>query len=512
MPARATELEHRPSWVARLSNLVPNWVRQLLAPIDVAVSGGWGGAFARVWPSYNRRKALSASAAFAWVRAATRAKVDDVGGLPIIAVRGVEGEERVPDHPFLRLIKRPSPGVTKTRLIRQLEADLMLTGDLYLWLKVLGPNDFEVYRLHPNHVSAEVTNGVQTGWRYGEKFLSLLEVFHTHDISWSDDLTMLFGESAIRTLHDALTAVKQFRQHIANQSEQGRPDVVITLEGNSNGNNGPDKVRDAYEQSMAEGHPAFVVNKGVSVEQMTWSPRELEGSVLDDKVRDETIAVLRVPPTRVGIPQANFATARAELQDYWTSLVNSDLQLIAEVLTEIAHAVGGSLDTEIRFDTSGVAVLQTSYDQRQARAGFWVTVMGAEPAEAAAYEGFKGAPTGKRVEGATPTKHPAKPEKDLSRQGQLERVLTSWLALAAERMEGDQPDATTEAWGLAGVLHMAGLQRTEALELAREVCGIVCEVAVLAHRPLCELYPFSQAYARQVAQRWGKPPEAMAAK
>lgn len=507
VPRATAELEPARGVFGRIRARVEGWLRQMLSPLDIAVSGGWG---TRVWPSYNPRRALSAMAAFPWVRAAVRAKCDDVGGLPLRAVRGPEdAEERVPDHPFLALIKKPSPGVTKTVLIRQLEADLSLTGDLYLWLREMGPGDFELHRLHPNHISAEIAQGQQVGWRYGELRLSLMEVFHTHDISWNDDLTMLFGESAIRTLHDGLLGVQAYRRHAAQAADKGRPDVILTIDSTSAGTAATNTVRDAYEENAHAGKRAFVVNKGVQVQTVSWAPADLEGIALDDKVRDETIAVLRVPPTRVGIPQANFATARAELQDYWNSLIVSDLQLIAEVFTSIAHVVGGSLDTEIRWDTSGVAVLQTSHDQKQARAGFWVTVMGADPYDAAVYEGIPAPPVKKgplnKGTDTAPTKHPAKPEKDLARQAQLERVLTAWLRLAARRMEGDCPDAVAESYGLAGVLQMAGLPVDQARELGREVAAIVCEVAMISDGPLFELYPFSQSYAQSVAQRACRP-------
>jgi phage portal protein BeeE len=500
MPAPANQLETRPGLFARLRLTVDGWVRQLLAPIDVPV---WsGGAGMQVQPQYPASRSMSALASFAWVRACTRAKCDDVGGLPLVAVRGRGQTEQLPDHPFLGLMRRPSPGVTETVFRRQLEADLVLTGNCYLWLRST-PLGWELHRLHPAHMSADVRKGMLVGWVYaGERRLSLREVYHVRDVSWSDDLTALYGESAIRTLHDGLVGVKAARRHVAVQADRGRPDVVIGVDSSAAGGVAVDKIGEGYEENAKAGRRAFVVAKGVNVTPVTWSPADLEYKELDTKVRDETLAVLRVPPTRAGIPQANYAVAKAELRDYWSSLVVSDLKLLEDADTAIAHDVGGTLDITIRHDVSGVEALQTSYDQRQARAGFWVTVMGATPADAAAYEGFRDAPVGE-VAGTQPASRPAKEVDDQpNRQAaQLERMLAAWLALAAERLQGGGADEAVECYRLAGVLELGGVPSGDALEIGREVAAIVCGIADSTDRDLTELYAFSPTYAHQVATR-----------
>jgi phage portal protein BeeE len=509
MPPRANELEKQPGLLGRLRLTAERWVQQLLAPIDIPVWGGGGGGTV-VSPGYPHLRSMSALAAFPWVRACVRAKVDDVGGLPLIAVRGRGLTEQLLDHPFLALMRNPSPGVTETVLRRQLEADLVLTGNAFLWLRrtALG---FELHRLHPSHMKPVVSRGLLVGWRYAdEKPLSTLEVYHVRDVSWSDDLTMIFGESAIRTLHEGLVGVQAARRHTARQADRGRPDVIIGVDTAAGGQQAIDKIGESYEENARKGRRAFVVAKGVEANPVTWKPADLEFTELDDRTRDETLAVMRVPPTRAGVAQANYAVAKAELRDYWSSLVVSDLKLLEDAFTAIAHVVGGSLDSVIRHDVSGVEALQTSYDQRQARAGFWVTVMGATPEEAAAYEGFRDAPVGK-VAGTQPASRPAKEVDDQpARQAaQLERMLAAWLRLAAERLQGGGAGVEAEALRLAGVLELGGVPSGEALEIGREVASIVCGVADSTDRDLGELYPFSPAYARQVATR---PRLALAAK
>ncbi len=493
------ELAPIPSLFGRLRARIEGYVRQLLSPADVAVWGGGGAIMQR--PRYDLRTAMSSLAAFPWVRAAVRARCDDVGGLPIRA-RRVGSDTWEERDPFLELLKRPSPGVTQTVFVRQLEAYLSTCGNAYIWL-YQGPAGYELHALHPSHVSADITDGRLSSWRYGTMKLSPLEVFHIRDISWSDDLSAIFGASAIQTLHDGLEASQASRRHAASTAKKGRPDVVLTVDGQGAGN-APRDVGEAYEANALAGRRAFVVNRGVDVKPVTWAPRDLEMSELDTRVRDETLATLRTAPSKVGVQAANYAAQKNESQEYWQALVVSDLKLISEAFTAIAHVVGSDLSTEIVFDVSGVVALQTSYDQRQARVGFWIQVCGADPKEAAEYEGFRGAPVGEVAPAQAPKATPKGAEQedpDLARQALVERSISLWLRQAAERLSLSEPDARAEGQRLAGVLQALGVQGADAV--AFEVASVVCEAARLAG-PEGDLetgYLFSAGYARSVAAR-----------
>lgn len=504
----SAEIAPKPGLWSRLTATMTGWVKQLLAPIDVPFSTG--GVSTPVEPGYRQLTAMSASAAFPWVRACVRAKVDDVGGLPLVAVRGTRVTEQLDDHPFLRLMRNPSPGVTETVLRRQWEADLSLTGNAYAWLRAVG-DWWELHRLHPEHVKPVVSGGIIVAWMYGDRRLSVREVWHVRDISWSADLTAVFGESAIRTLHEGLTSVQASRKAATAAAKRGRPDVIFSLPKDSAlGPDAASKINGAYAEAMAEGQPSFTLGGGAEATTTSWAPKDIEFPGLDVRVRDETLAVMRVPPTRAGVPQANYAVAKAELRDYWGALVVSDLKLFEDAFTAMAHVVGGSMADRIQHDVSSVEALQTSYDQRQARAGFWVTVMGASPPEAAAYEGFRDAPVGELAGGQNASRPAREVDDQPNRQAMAERALSAWLAVAAERLQGGGADPSAEVYRLAGVLELARVPPEEAVELAHEVASIVCELAEQAgDRDLSEMYAFSPAYARSIL---GRPPLALAAK
>lgn len=489
----------QPGFLQRLRLTAEGWVRQMLAPIDVPYGSS---TFLQVQQPFPARRALGAIASNPWVRACIRAKCDDVGGLPLIAVTGRGKTDQLDDHPFLRVMRRPSPGMTETRLRRQLIADIGTTGNVVAWLRRVD-GGYEVHRLHPELVKPDIRNGVITRWTTsGGQHLSPLEVFHTADVTIAEDATGVWGESPIRTLWNGLQAVRNAREFAAKQAARGRPDMVFSFPKDSG--LGPDaatKISQAYARSVANGEPAFTVGGGVSATQATWVPKDVEFRGLDDAVRNETLAVMRVPPTRAGVPQANYAVAKAELRDYWGALVVGELRLLEDMFTAMAHVVGGSYDVTIRHDVSAVEALQTSYDQRQARAGFWVTVMGATPAQAAKFEGFRDAPVGDVAGGDTATRPAKEVDDQPNRQSLTERALGAWLRVAAGRLQGGGADVRDETASLAGVLEVTGLPTAEARELAAAVAPVVCEAAEHAQGDLSELYVFGPQYARAVAGR-----------
>lgn len=485
----------------RATLTVQRWVTQILAPIEIGAGGSGSGPADEVWPSWSPTRALSALATSPWARACIRARCDDTAGLPLMAVRGRRDALPLDDHPFLELMRRPSPGVSETALRRQIMADLTATGNAYFWLRRLG-DWWEVHRLHPEHVRAEVRDGVITGWRVGYigRRLTTREVYHVHDVCWSPDVDMVYGESPLRALDPGMRAVQSSREHATTSARRGRPDLILSFDANTSisQDRAEDIAIDA-EQQLSRGRGVFVVGGGVAVHPVQWSPKEVQFEGLDDRVRDETLAVLRVPPTKAGVPQANYAVSRSELREYWGALIVGDLRLLEDAYTAMAHEVGGSMDVAIRHDVSGVEALQVSYDQRQARAGYWVTVFGADPAQAAAYEGFRDAPTGT----GTPTQAMTRPAKEVSDQP-ARQMVAGYLRGAADRLQGGGGDAAEETWRLAAVLEAAvpTAPPLQILELAEQTAGLLIEgAAVAGDRDLADAFPFRATYADALVAR-----------
>lgn len=81
----------------------------------------------------------------------------------------------------------------------------MLTGNAFVWR----PSPVELIRLHPSHVTpiaAKALGGPILEYRVwdGVTYRSVppAQIIHIRDISWSEDVSALLGESPIRCLHD----------------------------------------------------------------------------------------------------------------------------------------------------------------------------------------------------------------------------------------------------------------------------------------------------------------------
>ena len=131
-----------------------------------------------------------------------------------------------------------------------------------------------------------------------------------------------------------------------------------------------------------------VVSSGVKVDTPAWAPRDMEFEKIRLMARDAVLATFAVPPSRVGLPTANYATQREQMATYWQALVGT-ASLFDAAYTQVARTFDPSLS--VYHDFGGVQHLQESRTDRLYRVQTWVD-LGASPAAAAAYEGFADAP------------------------------------------------------------------------------------------------------------------------
>jgi hypothetical protein len=96
-------------------------------------------------------------------------------------------------------------------------------------------------------------------------------------------------------------------------------------------------------------------------------------------------AVARVPPSKLGLRGANFATARAEDVNFWEARVE-EAALFDEEDSRLAERLGKPGDRVVT-DFSGIDALQHNRSARQARVRLWVD-LGVPLGEALAAEGF----------------------------------------------------------------------------------------------------------------------------
>lgn len=349
-------------------------------------------------PSYDPLASLSSMASFPWVYSAVTALATDISKVPIKVVRG-EGADAKPadDHPLALLLAKPSSRVPSVLFFRQIVTDLALVGDAFIL--IAGNNQPEaLLRLHPSRVRINPQNDGQPGSYYYNGGSSPIEygydqVLHIRSPSWADDPRSLWGVGAIQSLHNDLMTDKRTQELTAASAQTGRPSGIISPseEGDRWSAEQIKVIRRATEAQMSSGSGLLVMGGALDYTPVGFSPKDMEFQAVREMTRSAVLACLDVPPTRVGLPSANYATSLQQAKRYWEG-ISGKCALIASELNRLAAMFPDGDELRVHFDFSGVEALQESRSERVSRVMQWVT-MGVPVADAAAYEGFDDLPT-----------------------------------------------------------------------------------------------------------------------
>ena len=383
----------RPSWFTRLLRGVG-----LLPSGEVAFEAGADFAASQpAHPGYPKGDALSAYAAFPWVYSCVDAISSDLAGLPLMAIRGTGADaERLDSHPVLALLAQPSTRVSAQLFRKQLITDYILTGDAYAL--IAGEREpVALLRMIPQRVTVKPWADGQPGqYLYDSsgktREYTFEEVLHLRSPSWEDDPSNLYGTGAVRPLdHDLRTELASIKS-AEQTAKTGRPSGIISPSEPDAvwGKEQISRIRKGYERQMSGQSGLLILGGPAKFDSLQMTPRDLEFSQQREMTRSATLAVFSVPPTRVGLPTANYATAREQAKVYWQTL-QSRAAFIDVELTRLAQMFPGSESVRVVHDFSAVEALQESRSDRVLRVRQWYD-MGLSLADAAAFEGFEELP------------------------------------------------------------------------------------------------------------------------
>ena len=382
-------------------------------------------------PGMSAINSMSALAAFPWVQASVSAVADDLSMLPIRVTQGRgKDAEPIDDHPVLDLLDQPTSRMSGILMRRQLVTDLVLVGDAYLLVGMSGTDPAALIRLHPERVTVVPSaDGQPAAYEYDEGGKVVRygwdQVLHIRQVSWEDGPKGLYGNGAIRALANDLTTEKKAAELAANSADHGQPTGIFSpaSEGDTWSQQQIAVMREAFDRRMSKQGAALFLGSGVTYQPLSWSPRDMEYQATRELVRQSVMASIGVPPTRIGLPSANYATAREQAKRYFESL-KSKAALVDSALTRLARMFSDSADVHVSHDFSGVEALQESRDARVSRVQSW-WLMGIPLAEAAALEGFDEI-TQDTVPESAPT-----PEAEPQPEDQERRLdpLARWLVL-----------------------------------------------------------------------------------
>jgi len=332
---------------------------------------------------------------FPWVVAPTEAKANDLSGLPWILTTGRGEQKRIlTDHPFLDLLAMPNSEQPGVLLERQWWTDHYVSGDAYIVGVGSDPNGAPtvLLRLQPQRTKVEaqttglpgkyVFEGGSTAERYDTD-----AVVHIRGASWEDSIAGLYGQGAIKPLLEDLKAEYAVKKSSVSSLESGQPTGILSPADPVKKWN-PDivkKIRASWNKVM-KGNGVFINGGATKYEAIGWAPRDMEYGTLLESGRAAQLAVQGVPPTRVGLPGANYATDRQQNKIYWENRI-ADSELACAIWSMRARQWYRDPTLTLSKDFSGVEALQVSRTERQARVVIWHN-LGLSLNDAAKEEGF----------------------------------------------------------------------------------------------------------------------------
>lgn len=317
----------------------------------------------------------------------------DIAALPfkLLQKSGAETIE-IKDHPVIDLINQPN-SITDGELFReQFILDLTLTGNFYCLIVGDLSAPTSLFRLHPQNVRIipDPTTMIKA-YEYSDGG-SLVEypverILHIRRASWNIGASgELYGTGAIEALEEELKGDIGAQKLAAETAGKGRPDILLSPKDASDiwGKDMRTEIKDAYDKMSSKGG-AMVLSGQVQVDTVQLSPRDLEYQSLRTLARENISAVTGTPSTVLGLPDANYATARQATITYWENQKLKSRRL-EKLLTKVARMFDSSLFVE--FDFSGIDALQDVRTAQLSRIESHI-INGVEAEAAYEYEGLK---------------------------------------------------------------------------------------------------------------------------
>ena len=389
----------RSNW---LTNLLPSFIVKALAKTENNPKAPEHGASWSmgngVSPTFSPRQSMAVFGKHAYTHACVKRASEDIACLPMKLLSG-KGEQttEIDNHPLIELFEQPSTTVDGFLFREQFIVDLMMTGNCYILIVGNLNNPTSLYRLHPENVRI-IPDPVKMieGYEYKDGGNVVVyppeRIIHTRNASWDiGAMGELYGSGLVEALNEEITADINAQRMASSVSKQGRPDVLLSPADPADiwDRRRRQEITQAYKQ-MTEHGGAMALSGQIKVESLTLSPRDLEFTNLRQMVRQNISAVCGVPSTVLGLPDANYATARQATITYW-EIQEKRSRKMEQAFTRIAKMFDSSFRVE--FDFTGIDALQAIRTEKLDRIMVHID-HGMTPAEAYAYEGLKDSPFG----------------------------------------------------------------------------------------------------------------------
>lgn len=398
-------------WVSRALNLGEGVTVQTVDETKPIPAGYAYGTGLSTPAEYSPAAALYALAHSPWLHSAIAAKAGDLSTLPII-VQDATGK-RLEKHEALALLANPngrravSGGrtiairpISARELIEQLAVDLSTGGNAYLYVQVAAGKPVALSWIAPtrvqpigNSLGSVAGYAIDDGSGFGGSSNAPCATYgqsgmvSAHRFRARYDAVDLSGMAPVAPLDGVITADMHATTRAAESSRKGRPDAIaappagaatLSTQQIAQAQDSLTRAFSGSDQGVA------VISGNLEITPLAWSPKEMEEATRAEQSRAAVLAVTGVPPVRLGLETANYATAREQTAQHW-----SGIKILASQLEGMLDMLGAcySPPVQIRFDFRGVAALQDDRGARLDRVTQHIA-NGIGPARAYALEGF----------------------------------------------------------------------------------------------------------------------------
>lgn len=325
-----------------------------------------------VWTSWSPEKAVKEGyKANVWVYACVRKLAQSVSSVPWLVYRdNPDGEdERIPNHPLEKLLRRPNPYMSGQDLFETLAAHLNLAGNHYWGVLETRGKPAEIIVIQPQYIKP-----VPSSTNYLEAYEIMIdgqprrvdprEILHFMFIDPGNPWVGLAPlEAAARTVD---TDNEQLNWNKISMQNRAVADGAFTVK--------EELTKDQYEslkeiireqhQGSGKAREPWVLHSGATWQQMALSPVEMDFIESRKLNREEICAVYGVPPVLVGdFTHATYENYGTAFKAFWTDTV-------ASVLEDIAHVINLNLaprfgdDILVKPDLTKVPAMQEILRER----------------------------------------------------------------------------------------------------------------------------------------------------
>ena len=294
-----------------------------------------------------------------------------------------DGDLEISEHPLADLLARPNPRQTGPSLLEEIYGHLLVSGNAYVELVVVGDAPRELHALRPDRVRVVPgPDGWPEAWDYtvGDRTHRFrgdgpgpLPVLHLKTFHPLDDHYGLAPLEAAQTGLDLHNQASHWAKALLDNS--ARPSGALVYRAESGANLSEEQfdrlkreLEEGFQGAANAGRP-LLLEGGLDWKAMGYSPRDMDFVEAKRDAAREIALAFGVPPMMLGIPGDNTYSNYAEAnRAFWRLTV---LPLVARTAAALEAWLAPAWPGRLRlgFDTDAVEALSVEREALWRRVG-----------------------------------------------------------------------------------------------------------------------------------------------